>query len=34
VFCVWQRPGEQLLISAPNAAGGVPVKAAQFRALP
>lgn len=34
VFCVWQRPGEQLLIKARNASGGVPVSAVEFRAAP
>jgi len=34
VFCVWQRPGEQLLIKAGNTAGGGPVNAVVFRASP
>jgi hypothetical protein len=34
VFCVWQGPGEQLLIGARNASGGAPVNDVQFRASP
>ena len=34
VFCVWQRPGEQLLINARNTAGGEPVNAVELRASP
>lgn len=32
VFCIWQRPGEELLIKAPNTSGGAPVDSVQFRA--
>jgi len=31
VFCVWQRPGEELLLKARNTSGGAPVNAVQFR---
>ena len=32
VFCTWQRSGEELLIKAPNAPGGLPVTEVIFRA--
>jgi hypothetical protein len=34
VFCTWQRSGEELLIKAPNAPGGLPVNEVTFRASP
>jgi hypothetical protein len=34
VFCTWQRSGEEVLIKAPNAPGGLPVNEVTFRPSP